>query len=221
MPSHPRVASSPPTECPTLTLIATHAKDGTALRRDFFASRASALRDASLKLAITLARGHKILLCGNGGSAADAQHLAAEFVNRFLLDRPPLPALALTTDTSILTAVSNDFGFEQVFSKQVKALGQPGDALVGISTSGNSANMLAAFRVARDRDMLTLGLTGLGGGLMAPLCDVLLDVPHTSTPLIQEVHIAAGHVLCMLVDHFLFENVAELTRAMHPHSTGE
>lgn len=205
---------SPPVTCSSFALIAAHAESGAALRRDFFASQADGVREAAFKTALALARGRKILLCGNGGSAADAQHIAAEFVNRFLLDRPPLPALALSTDTSILTAVGNDFGFDQIYAKQVQAMGQPEDVLIGISTSGNSANVLAALRVARQRGMITIGLTGQGGGLMPPLCDVLLTVPHASTPLVQEMHIAAGHLICMLVDHFLFENITELTSAL-------
>lgn len=212
---------TPPPSCPSLRLLTEHAEEGAALRRSFFKAHAAVVRTAALGMAVALARGQKILLCGNGGSAADAQHLAGEFVNRFLLDRPPLPALALSTDTSILTAVGNDFSFEHVFAKQVQALGQPGDVLVAISTSGNSANVLAALRAARQRDMTTLGLSGQGGGLMGPLCDTLLAVPHASTPLVQEVHIAIGHTLCLLVDHFLFENVTALERALQPHPPQE
>ena len=145
-----------------------------------------------------------ILLCGNGGSAADAQHLAAEFVNRFLIDRRPLPAVALSTDTSILTAVGNDFGFELVFAKQVQALGRPGDVLMAMSTSGNSPNVLSALRAGRESGMITLGLTGEGGGKMRGMCDHLLAVPSSQTPLIQEVHITIGHLLCLLTDEILF-----------------
>lgn len=202
-----------------LQRIAAHAEDGLRLRREFFAVQAPLLRETAAQMAAALACGHKLLLCGNGGSAADAQHLAGEFVNRFLLDRPPLPAVALSTDTSVLTAIGNDFGFEQIFAKQVMALGQEGDVLLGISTSGNSPDILAALRVAKERGLMTVGLTGRGGGAMAPLCDLLLDVPHTSTPLIQEVHISAGHVLCLLMDYFLFENVAALGPYMHPTSS--
>ena len=214
MPSHPRDTAPLSASSPCLKIIAAHAEEGAALRRHFFAAQASAVHAAGLAMAITLAKGRKVLFCGNGGSAADAQHLAAELVNRFQLDRPPLPALALTTDTSILTAVSNDLNYEQVFARQVLALGQPDDMLVGISTSGASPNVLAALRAAQLRGMRTLGLSGQNGARMAPLCHVLLQVPHASTPLVQEVHIAIGHMLCLLVDHFLFENVAELTRAM-------
>ena len=197
-----------------LAVIAAHAEDGAVLRRSFFATHGPLVRDTALQVATALARGNKILLCGNGGSAGDAQHLAGEFVNRFLLDRPPLPAIALSTDTSVLTAIGNDFGFELVFAKQVQALGQPGDVLIGISTSGNSPNVLAALDEARQRGMLTIGLSGRDGGSMAEVCHVLLHVAHPSTPLVQEVHIAIGHVLCLLVDHYLFENAAALAQAL-------
>ncbi len=193
-----------------LTLITEHAEAGAELRRRFFAAHARLVASAALRMALSLARGNKLLFCGNGGSAADAQHLAAEFVNRFILDRPPLPALALTTDSSILTAIGNDFGFDLVFSKQVQALGNPGDMLVALSTSGNSANVLRAIEAARERSLFVLGLTGGAGGAMAPLCDMLIAVDDARTPLIQEIHIAVGHLLCGLTDYYLFENVAEL-----------
>ena len=190
--------------------IMEHAEAGAELRRRFFAGHAPLVASAALRMAVTLARGNKLLFCGNGGSAADAQHLAAEFVNRFLIDRPPLPAIALTTDTSILTAIGNDFGFELAFAKQVQALGNPGDMLVAMSTSGNSANVLKALEAARERSLLTLGLTGNKGGAMAGLCDILINVEDARTPLIQEIHITVGHLLCGLTDYYLFENVAEL-----------
>ncbi len=187
--------------------IEQHAREGAALRERFFREQAGLLDTAARKTAVALAGGHKILLCGNGGSAGDAQHLAGEFVNRFLMERPPLAAVALSTDSSVLTAIGNDFGFDQVFAKQVRALGQPGDVLVGISTSGNSPNVVAALECAREQGLVTIGLTGGRGGTMNGLCDILFAVPHELTPLIQEVHIAAGHVWCALVDHYLFENV--------------
>jgi D-sedoheptulose 7-phosphate isomerase len=190
-----------------LAMIARHAADGARLRERFFAEQAERVDFAARRTAVALARGNKILLCGNGGSAGDAQHLAGEFVNRFLIDRPPLAAVALTTDSSVLTAIGNDFGFDLIFEKQVRALGQAGDVFVGISTSGNSPDVLAALRCARERKMFAIGLTGMGGGKMAPWCDALLAVPHAHTPLVQEIHIAAGHLWCALVDHYLFENV--------------
>ena len=194
-----------------LEIIARHAQDGARLREEFFRARASDLREAALRSALCLAGGGKILLCGNGGSAADAQHLAAEFVNRFLMDRPALPALALSTDTSALTAIGNDLDFSQIFARQVEALGRKGDLLVGISTSGNSANVLAALQTARRTGLFTVGLTGQGGGGMAPLCHILLETPTRHTPLVQELHIAAGHLFCQLTDYYLFENVTALT----------
>ena len=192
-----------------------HARLGSELRLAFFEHKAEMLAEIARNLAVCLARGGKILLCGNGGSAADAQHLAAEFVNRFKLERPPLPAIALTTDSSILTAIGNDYGFEQVFEKQVQALGKPGDVLVAVSTSGGSPNVLHALRAAKDKDMLTVGLSGGNGGDMATHCDWLLGVggkpgARPDTALIQEVHIAAGHLLCELTDYYLFEAVTEL-----------
>lgn len=204
-----------------LELIAQHAHDGALLREDFFRAQAWKLRDAALQAAVRLARGGKILLCGNGGSAADAQHLAAEFVNRFLMDRPALPALALSTDSSALTAIGNDCDFSQVFSRQVEALGRRGDFLVGISTSGNSPNVVAALQTAAQAGLFTLGLSGRGGGEMAPFCRILLEVPSKHTPLIQEMHIAAGHLFCQLTDYYLFENVTALTPYLQSESEHE
>jgi D-sedoheptulose 7-phosphate isomerase len=151
--------------------------------------------------------GSKLLLFGNGGSAADAQHIAAEFVNRYIIERPPLPAIALTTDTSILTSVSNDSSFNEIFSKQIKALGKEGDVAVGISTSGNSQNMVKAFEVAKEMGIKTVALTGNDGGTMAKIADVSLIVPSGSTPRIQETHILIGHILCEMVEHQLFLKV--------------
>ncbi len=171
--------------------------------------RAQILETAD-EIAGCFARGGRLLICGNGGSAADAQHVAGEFVGRYLKERRALPAIALTTDTTILTAIGNDYGFDLVFVKQVQALGQAGDVLVGISTSGTSRNVLAALREAKARGLTTIGMCGQFTAEMEPLCDHLISVPSKDTPLIQEVHIAAGHMLCHLVDHFLFEAVLEL-----------
>jgi D-sedoheptulose 7-phosphate isomerase len=164
-----------------------------------------------------LRAGKKVLLFGNGGSAADAQHIAAEFTNRMLMERPPLPALALTTDTSALTSIANDYGYVDVFAKQVAALGQPGDVAIAISTSGNSPNVLAALRVCRDKRITTIGLTGKGGGQMAGRVDHLLDVSaSTKTPRIQETHILVGHTICELVDQELFGRAAETSGTAPP-----
>ena len=149
----------------------------------------------------SLAAGHKILFCGNGGSAADSQHLAAEFVGRFQKERKGLPAVALTVDTSILTAVANDYGYETVFARQVQALGEAGDVFVGISTSGNSQNVLLAIEEAKKKGIICIGMTAEGGGKMAEVCDVCLSVPANVTARAQEMHILMGHILCELVDH--------------------
>jgi|UniRef100_A0A7C3SL51 D-sedoheptulose 7-phosphate isomerase len=159
---------------------------------------------AARLLADTLQAGGKILLFGNGGSAADAQHLAAEFVNRFQVERPPLAALALTTDTSVLTSIANDYDFVQVFAKQVLALGRPGDVAWGISTSGSSANVVQALEAASGLGLKTLALAGGDGGPVATRADLAIVVPSRNTPRIQEVHIMVGHILCDLVDYLLF-----------------
>lgn len=200
----------------TIRLIADYAAEGNALRTRFFAENAELVDTVARTVAVSLARGGKVIFCGNGGSAADAQHLAAEFVNRFELERPPLPALALTTDTSVLTAVGNDYGFEKIFAKQVQAHAAPGDVVVGISTSGNSPNVLAALRAARDKGCVTVGMAGRNGAIV-PLCDFALLVPHDRTALIQEVHITIGHLLCKLTDHYLFEAVMELSPYLESH----
>ena len=155
-----------------------------------------------------LRRGNKIMFAGNGGSAADAQHLAAELVGRLNYDRAPLPALALTTDTSILTAIGNDYGYEDVFHRQVQALGARGDVLIAISTSGRSKNILRALAAARDKGVTTIGMTGTGGGEMKALCDFCLRVPSQETAKIQEAHIVLGHILCGLVERILFPPAA-------------
>lgn len=152
-----------------------------------------------------LKEGNKILLFGNGGSAADSQHLAAEFVNRFVIERPPLPAIALTTDTSILTSIGNDYDFVDIFSKQIRAIGQKGDVAWGMSTSGASANVIKALGTAKKMGMVTIGLTGRDGGEVARIVDHSLNVSSTSTPRIQEVHITVGHVICEMVDFKLFQ----------------
>lgn len=156
------------------------------------------------KLIRAFKRGKKVLLFGNGGSAADAQHIAAEFVGRFYLDRPALPALALTVNTSSLTAIGNDYTYDQIFSRQIEAFGQAGDIAIGISTSGNSLNVLEALRVAKRKDMVAVALTGEGGGQLKAEADYCICVPSTDTPRIQEAHILVGHILSELVEQTIF-----------------
>lgn len=146
----------------------------------------------------------KIILCGNGGSAADAQHWAGELVSRFAYDRPGLAAIALTTDTSILTAVGNDYGYEQVFSRQLESIGLAGDVLLAISTSGNSPNIIKALESARAMGISTIGFTGKSGGRMSKLCDMCVYIPHSSTPRIQEGHEVLGHIICCLIEEEMF-----------------
>lgn len=154
-------------------------------------------------MARSLAAGGKILLCGNGGSAADAQHIAGELLSRFETDRAPWPAVALTTDSSVLTAIGNDYGYEQVFERQVRGLGAAGDVLIAISTSGRSPNVLRALDAARGQGVVTVGFTGAAGGEMAARCDLLLSAPSDKTPVIQQIHITAAHILCGLVERRL------------------
>jgi len=147
--------------------------------------------------------GHTLLVCGNGGSAADAQHIAAEYTGRFLLDRAPLPAIALHTNTSALTAVGNDYGFDEVYARQVRAFGKPGDVFLGLSTSGGSTNVLAAAKVATELGMGTIALVGEAGGPLAEASDVAIKVPSAATPRIQEMHILIAHILCGIVEEYV------------------
>ncbi|MHB8136811.1 MAG: D-sedoheptulose-7-phosphate isomerase [Smithellaceae bacterium] len=156
-------------------------------------------------LTAALKAGNKILIFGNGGSAADAQHIAAEFVNRFIIERPPLPAIALTTDTSVITSIGNDYDFSEIFAKQIRALGLPGDVAWGISTSGNSPNVQKALEQAKKMGLVTLAFTGKDGGTIAQIADLSLNVSSNSTARIQETHITAGHAICELVDIKLFQ----------------
>jgi len=146
----------------------------------------------------------KTLLAGNGGSAADAQHIAGEFVSRFYFDRPGLPSIALTTDTSVITAIGNDYGYEKLFARQVQALGNEGDVFIGISTSGNSPNVIKALELCKEKGIISVGLTGASGGKMAELCDYCIKVPSGETPRIQEVHILIGHIICAIVEEEIF-----------------
>ena len=164
---------------------------------------AGQIEQAGELMSAALALGRKVLLCGNGGSAADSQHIAAELTGRFVHDRRPLAALALTTDTSALTSIANDYSFDEVFARQVAGLGVPGDCLLGISTSGNSRNVIKAVEVARDTGMRVIGLLGRNGGALRALCDVAIIVPSDTTARIQEAHGFIGHTLCGLVESAL------------------
>jgi D-sedoheptulose 7-phosphate isomerase len=162
------------------------------------------IAECARMLVDALKGGHKLLIMGNGGSAADAQHFAAEMVGRFLMERKALPAIALTTDTSILTAVGNDYGFDEIFTRQVEALANPGDILIGISTSGNSLNIKRAFETGQRIGVKTIGLLGRDGGEIRPIVDFNLTVPNFETPRIQEVHLIIIHILCDLIEKGLF-----------------
>ena len=188
-------------------LIQKRFKESSEVKARFLRENLSKLLDVIKLVSQAFEAGNKLFFFGNGGSAADAQHIVAEFVNRYIMDRPPLPAIALTTDTSILTSVSNDMAFIDIFSRQIKALGKEGDVAVGISTSGNSANVVKAFEVAKEMGMKTVALTGNDGGILAKLADIALIVSSSSTPRIQETHILVGHLLCEMVEHQLFFKV--------------
>ena len=180
-------------------------KDSQRIQEGFVQKNTSQLINCAEYISKAFQNDRKLMLCGNGGSAADAQHIAAEFVNRFLLDRHPLPAMALTTDTSIITSVANDYSYEEVFSKQIQALGVEGDILLAISTSGNSNNILSAIRTAKGKGLYTVGLIGGDGGKMLTLVDLPLVVVSNETPRVQETHILAGHLICELVEYVLFQ----------------
>lgn len=187
--------------------IIAHFKESAELKLNAAEVLAGPINQAIELMFTALSNGNKILACGNGGSAADSQHFSAELVGRFERERLPLPAIALTTDTSILTAVGNDYSYDEIFSKQVQALGQPGDILLGFSTSGNSKNVLKAIEVALERDMHVVALTGKGGGLIGESLtdnDVHICVPHSRTARIQEVHLVTLHAICDGIDVALF-----------------
>jgi D-sedoheptulose 7-phosphate isomerase len=176
------------------------AADSVALKERFFAENARLLLDVGQRMVESLRAGGKILAFGNGGSAADAQHLAGELVGRFTRERPGLAAIALTTDSSVMTAIGNDMGYDNVFKRQVEALGRPGDVAIGISTSGRSPNVFEAMKLARQRGLLTVAMTGGGGGRLGGLAHYLIDVPHEDTARIQEVHAMVVHILCQHVE---------------------
>jgi D-sedoheptulose 7-phosphate isomerase len=180
-------------------------RESADLKLRFIRKNAEVLNQAVKILVNAFKTGNKVLLFGNGGSAADAQHIAAEFVNRFLIERPPLPAIALTTDTSILTSISNDYGYAESFAKQLKALGKEGDVAIGISTSGSAANVIKALKVAKELGLKTVGLTGMDGGELAKTVDLAIVVDSQVTARIQEVNITVGNVFCEMVDRLLFQ----------------
>ena len=173
-------------------------------RAEHDSSLVQCIASIAQRVSASLRAGGKLMLAGNGGSAADAQHIAAELLSRFKLDRNPLPAIALTTDTSVLTAIGNDYGYEHVFERQVRGLGRAGDVFIGITTSGRSSNIAAALKAARDAGVTTVGFTGTGGLAMKPLCDLLLVAPSDETAVIQQIHITAAHAICGLVESDLF-----------------
>jgi D-sedoheptulose 7-phosphate isomerase len=164
----------------------------------------SKIEQAALTITDAYLKGKKTLLAGNGGSAADAQHIAGEFVSRFYFDRPGIPSIALTTDTSILTAIGNDYGYDKLFERQVQAQGTAGDVFIGISTSGNSENIINALKICKEKEIFSIGMTGATGGKMEELCDFCIKVPSADTPRIQEAHILIGHIICYIVEEKLF-----------------
>lgn len=182
-------------------LIRAAVAESIELKKDFFLANEQIIAQVAREICSSLDRGNKVLLFGNGGSAADAQHIAAEWVGRFRKERRALPAIALTTDTSILTAVGNDYGFDQIFARQIHALGIKGDVAIALSTSGDSTNVLLAAEAARERELITVGLTGRDGGKLGAKVQYHLNVPHALSARIQEVHIMVGHILCELVEN--------------------
>lgn len=179
-------------------------EESVKVKQEFILKNLKSIKNVAGLVAHSFRIGGKLFIFGNGGSAADAQHLAGEFVNRFLVERRPLPALALTTDTSVLTAISNDYSYEDVFSKQIRALGRESDIALGITTSGNSPNVVKALETAKEMGIGTVALSGKDGGKVARVADVSLIVPSTITPRIQEAHSLLGHIICELVDNILF-----------------
>ena len=178
--------------------------DSIRVKEQFVSQYASLIREVSELIVSCFRNGNKLLLMGNGGSSSDASHIAGEFVNRFLKDRPPLPAIALNTDMAVITSIGNDYGFNLIFSRQVETLAKEGDIVIAISTSGNSPNVIAAVETARKMGNTTIGLTGGSGGKLASLVDYAFIVPSKATPRIQEVHITLGHVICQVVEDAMF-----------------
>lgn len=186
--------------------IKEHFKDSISVKSEILNNNnlVELIKKASLELIKAYKNGNKTLLAGNGGSAADAQHIAGEFVSRFYFDRPGIASIALNTDTSILTAIGNDYGYENLFARQVQAQGVSGDVFIGISTSGNSKNIIKALEVCKEKGIFSIGLSGSSGGAMNELCDICIKVPSSCTPRIQESHIVIGHIICAIVEEELF-----------------
>ena len=189
-------------------LILNILEENLRVKRSYIEDNIDSIMAAAEMIAACISGGHKLLIFGNGGSAADAQHLAAEFINRYKIERPPLAAIALTTDTSVLTSIANDYHFDDVFSKQIMALGTPGDIAWGISTSGNSVNVVNAIQAAKANGLKTIGMAGAGGELVK-CADLALSSNSDDTPRIQEAHITVGHMLCELVERILFPDKFE------------
>jgi len=188
-----------------LDIIKSELKASAELKLQLIDTHAALIQKAADIIYNAITNRAKLLLFGNGGSAADAQHIAAEFVNRFRVEREPLPAIALSTDTSIITSIGNDYSFDEIFSKQIVALGNMGDIALGITTSGNSPNILNAFKIARDKGLFTIGLLGKDGGKARTMVDLAIIINHTDTPRIQEAHITIGHIICSVIDRRIFE----------------
>ena len=188
------------------SIIARNLKESIELKQELLSDSSilQTVQDISTVIVEAYRKKAKVLFCGNGGSAADAQHLAAEFSGRYYYDRPPLFAEALHVNTSYLTAVANDYSYDQIYSRLIKAMGQEGDILFGLSTSGNSKNVIQGIQQAKEIGMITIGFTGLGGGAMKNSCDYLIEIPSTNTPRIQECHMLIGHSICEFVEQVLF-----------------
>lgn len=194
-----------------IQLASKHFENTIKIKQAFLSSPElmSSLIDIAIKCSEVYHTGNKILIAGNGGSAADAQHFAGELVSRFYFDRPALAAIALTTDTSIITAIGNDYGYEDIFSRQIEANAAGGDVFIAISTSGSSANILKAIEAAQERGVWVIGLTGQGGGKMAEMCNQCLCVPSNDTPLIQETHLSIEHIICMIIEIIKFNRAED------------
>ena len=186
--------------------VKSHFEDSIQVKNQILQDKAliELIQKVALITTNTYKNGFKTMLAGNGGSVADAQHIAGEFVSRFYFDRPGIPSIALTTDTSILTAIGNDYGYDRLFARQVQAQGVKGDIFIGISTSGNSTNIIEALKVCKEKEIISIGLTGQSGGKMADLCDYCIKVPSNCTPRIQESHIVIGHIICAIVEEEIF-----------------